>query len=229
MKRLYLTVEGQTEQTFAVDVLQPHLAPYNVMVVKPRLTGLHARRKGRVPTGGLFNTFSHALSDIRRWLKEDSSPDARFSMMVDMYSLPSDFPGYEEAMKLNDPHRQASHLEEALSVELADARFVPYVQVHEFEAIVLANPDSFLTWFDGIEKQVADLKNECEAFKTPEHINHGHETHPKARIRKHIEDYDENVDGPVLAEYVGLDVIKRKCPHFAEWLKTLERLDAGAG
>jgi hypothetical protein len=28
MKRLYLTVEGQTEQAFAVDVLQPHLAKF---------------------------------------------------------------------------------------------------------------------------------------------------------------------------------------------------------
>ncbi len=95
MKRLYLTVEGQTEQAFAVDVLQPHLRGFDVFVSRPRLTGPHGRRKGRIPGGGMFNRFQHALNDIRRWLKEDQSGDARFSMMVDLYSLPSDFPGYE--------------------------------------------------------------------------------------------------------------------------------------
>lgn len=229
MKRLYLTVEGQTEQAFAVDVLQPHLSSFDVLVVKPRLTGLYARRKGRIPSGGLLNTFGHSLGDIRRWLSEDKSADARFSMMVDLYSLPTDFLGFEDAMKLSDPHEQAVKLEESLASELDDPRFVPYLQVHEFEAILLANPDCFLEWFDEIDKQVASLKAEIEAFKTPEEINHGQHSHPKARIKKHIEDYHQNTDGPFLAGYVGVDVIKEKCPHFAQWLNTLEQLDTECG
>lgn len=229
MKRLYLTVEGQTEQAFAVDVLQPHLSQFNVMVVKPRLTGLHARRKGRIPTGGLLNTFVHSLGDIRRWMKEDQSPDARFSMMVDLYSLPTDFPGYDQAMTSFHPHEQAAKLEKAVASELGDSRFIPYLQVHEFEAIVLTNPDVFLDWFDRREKQVEKLRENCNLFETPEHINHGQHSHPKARIKKHIEDYDENVDGPVLAEYVGLDAIRDRCPHFASWIKMLEQLDSDVG
>ncbi len=63
MKRLYLTVEGQTEQAFAVDVLQPHLSACNVMVVKPRLTGLHASaRAGFRPAA--CSTRSHIHSEI---------------------------------------------------------------------------------------------------------------------------------------------------------------------
>ncbi len=229
MKRLCLTVEGHTEQTFAVDVLQPYLSRFNVMVVKPRLTGLHARRKGRIPTGGLLNTLEHSLADIGRWMREDRSSDARFSMMVDLYSLPTDCPGYKDAVRLADPHRRAAHLEKALANALTDPRFIPYLQVHEFEALVLANPDSFSEWFDAVDTQVAKLKAECKPFQTPEHINGGQLTHPKARIKKHIEDYDENVDGPALAQYVGLAAIKGKCPHFAEWLTKLEQLDAGGG
>lgn len=226
MKRLYLTVEGQTEQTFAVDVLQPHLAQFSVHVVKPRLTGLHSRRGGRVPTGGLLGTFRHSLADIRRWMREDHSKDARFSIMVDLYSLPGDFPGYAAAMELADPHAQAAQLEEALAAELGDHRFIPYLQVHEFESIVLADFDGFLTWFDQIDKQVERLRSECAVFETPEHINHGQNTHPKARIKSHIPDYDENVDGPILAEYAGVPNIKQRCPHFCQWVETLERLDS---
>ncbi len=226
MKRLYLTVEGQTEQAFAVDVLLPYLSKFNVMVTKPRLTGLHARRKGRIPTGGLLHTFVHTLRDIRRWIQEDKSPDARFSMMIDLYSLPSDFPGYDEAMKHSDPYDQVATLEESLTNELGDPRFIPYLQVHEFEAVVLADPNCFLEWFDNIERPIKKLKEECEEFDSPEKINHGRQTHPKARIQKYIEDYDENVDGPILAEYVGVERIKQRCPHFAAWIAILEQLDS---
>ncbi len=225
MKRLYLTVEGQTEQSFAVDVLRPYLAPFNVMVLNPRLTGLHKRRKGRIPTGGLLSTFSHSLEDIRRWMREDESSDARFSIMVDLYSLPGDFPGYAEAMKLADPFQQAEKLELELSNELNDSRFIPYVQVHEFEAIVLVDPDCFLELFEGVEKSVDRLRAECEKFETPEEINQGKNSHPKARIKKYIPDYQENVDGPLLAEYIGVAEIKKNCPHFAQWLTRLEQLD----
>jgi hypothetical protein len=195
------------------------------MVVKPRLTGLHARRKGRIPRGGLLNTFQHALGDIRRWLREDQSPGARFSMMVDLYSLPKDFPGYNEAMLLTDPHQQAEELEKTLGAELNDWRFIPYVQVYEFEALVLSKPEAFGAWFEDMQKHIEALATECQRFDTPEKIDDGQQTHPKARIKKHIEDYDENVDGPVLAADIGLETIRAKCPHFNQWLTILEQLD----
>jgi len=226
MKRLYLTVEGQTEQAFAVDVLQPHLAAFNVFVVKPRLTGLHARRGGRVPRGGLLNTFKHTLGDIGRWLREDQSGDARFSIMVDLYSLPHDFPDYDQAMTSSDPYHQAATLETALARQLNDDRFVPYLQLHEFEALLLSSPMKFGGWFENVEKQIKKLAIECQKFKSPEQIDHGQLTHPKARIKKYIADYDENVDGPALAADIGLDIIRAKCPHFGQWLTKLECLDS---
>lgn len=161
-------------------------------------------------------------------MREDRSEDARFSIMVDLYSLPADFPGYSAAMGVADPHVQALQLEEALAAELGDPRFVPYLQVHEFESIVLADFDGFLAWFDQVDKQVERLRQECATFETPEHINHGQNTHPKARIKLQIPDYDEDVDGPILAEYTGVLTIKQRCPHFCRWVETLERLDSGS-
>jgi hypothetical protein len=60
VKRLYLTVEGQTEAAFAEGVLKDHLAGFNVFLHAPRFTGLHGRRRGRIPGGGLLSTFGHA-------------------------------------------------------------------------------------------------------------------------------------------------------------------------
>ena len=75
MKRLYVTVEGQTEAAFATSVLTPHLANFGVFLRPPRFTGLLKRRRGRIPQGGMRNTFGHALADRRTWLAEDRSAD----------------------------------------------------------------------------------------------------------------------------------------------------------
>jgi hypothetical protein len=227
MKNLYLTVEGQTEETFARDVLQPHLAAFNVFLWPPRFAGPHGRRHGRIPQGGMFNTFRHALEDMRRWLKENHSADARFSMMVDLYHLPHDFPGYAEAMPRPDCYEQAVALEAPLAAELADPRFLPYLQVHEFEALLLAVPAQFADWFENRQQALAALAADCQGFETPERIDHGQHSHPKARIQRHYDDYDENVHGPLLAHAIGLPTLRQRCPHFHQWLTRLEQLDAG--
>ena len=66
---------------------------------------------------------------------------------------------------------------------------------------------------------------ECDRFASPELINHGQHTHPKARIKKYLVDYGEKADGPPLAQAIGLDRIRQKCPHFDQWLTKLENLD----
>lgn len=228
MKNLYLTVEGQTEEAFAHGVLQPHLTGFNVFVWPPRFTGPHGRRRGRIPRGGMFNTFRHALEDMRRWLKENGSPDARFSMMVDLYHLPQDVPGYAHAMEQPHCYRQAELIEAAIAAELADGRFIPYLQVHEFEALVLSDPTRVGECFEGGQRNAESLGAECRPFESPECIDHGQHTHPKARIRKHFQDYDENIHGPLVAEVIGLPMLRARCPHFGQWLTRLEQLDQGA-
>jgi hypothetical protein len=227
MRLLYLTVEGQTEAAFVHDVLREHLATFGVMVPAPRFTGPHGRRGGRIPRGGMFNTFRHVLEDMRRWMKENASPDARFSMMVDLYGLPPDCPGTAEAMTRPNGHDQAAIMEAALALHLDDRRFIPYLQVHEFEALVLAEPPRFTELFEHDLKGVESLIEECSPFKSPEEINHGQNSHPKARIQNCLPDYDSNIHGPLLAFDIGLQTIRDRCPHFNAWLMQLEQLDSG--
>jgi hypothetical protein len=229
MKRLYLTVEGQTEAAFATRVLAPHLFDFDVFLSRPRFTGLHRRRRGRIPQGGLLNTFGHALADMRTWLKEDQSPVARFSMMVDLYSLPDDFPGYAAGMAKQSGTEQANALQQSLATEVGDIRFIPYLQVHEYEALVLVDPRRIASIYDTIHSQLEALWQECSAYATPEDINHGLHSHPKYRIKQRVEEYDENIAGPLLAEDIGLATLRERCPHFGAWLTRLEQLDAGQG
>ena len=225
MKRLYLTVEGQTEAAFEINVLTPHLANFNVFLYPPRFTGLHRRRRGRIPQGGLLNTFTHAFADMQTWLKEDQSPDARFSMMVDLYSLPHDFPGFAAGMTMPTGQEKANALQQSLAQEMADARFVPYLQCHEFEALVLVDPPRIGILYDVPNAQMQALCEECAAFATAEDINFGQHSHPKYRIKQKVKGYDENVAGPLLTENIGLATLRLKCPHFEEWPTRLEGLD----
>jgi hypothetical protein len=226
MKRLYLTVEGQTEAAFAVSVLAPHLAAFNVFASRPRFTGLHRRRRGRIPQGGILNTFSHALADMQTWMKEDGSADARFSMMIDLYSLPSDFPGHAAGMAKQSGTEKAGALQRSLAAHIGDSRFIPYLQCHEFEALVLVDPRRIATVYDVANAPLNALCQECDRFDTPEEINLGQHSHPKYRIQAVAQEYDENVAGPLLAENIGLATLRERCPHFGEWLSRLEHLDS---
>ena len=223
MTRLYMTVEGQTEQAFATQILTPHLAAHDVFLTKPRLTGPISRRKGRIPGGGLAR-FEVALGDMKRWLKEDQSPDARFTMMIDLYRLPNDFPKYGEAGRLDDPCGRVQFLEDTLSETIGDDRFIPYLQLFEFEAIVLSKPEAFAGQFEDCRPQTAKLKKLCREFASPEQINDGPTTHPAARILALFPNYQKNLDGPQLAQDIGLPAIREECPHFHQWLAKLERL-----
>lgn len=97
--------------------------------------------------------------------------------------------------------------------------------MHEFEALLLAGLEKFTERFERSEKQIAMLLAECNQFASPELINDGHQTHPKARIKKYFADYGETADGPLLAQAIGLHQIRHKCPHFDQWVTTLENLD----
>lgn len=228
MKRLYLTVEGQTEEQFAMTLLRPHLANFSVFMYPPRFTGPHGRRGGRIPRGGLLHTFQHAMADMQRWLKEDKSADARFTMMVDLYGLPHDFPGYLEGISRPGGADQAVELERSLALAMADSRFIPYLQVHEFEALVLSDPRQIATIYNGAQANLNDLCNDCAKYRCAEDINHGQHSHPKCRIQQCVLAYDENVAGPLLTEAIGLETLRKNCPHFGAWLSRLEKLDADA-
>ena len=109
MKRLHITAEGQTEESFVNDTLKPHLASYGVYAdVRRVLTG---KKHGKLYRGGMTN-YAKAKNDIVRWLKEErGNGDVAFSTMFDLYALPEDFPGFAEAKRLNNPYQKVAAIE----------------------------------------------------------------------------------------------------------------------
>ena len=224
MKRLHITAEGQTEESFVNDTLKPHLASYGVYAdVRRVLTG---KKHGKLYRGGMIN-YAKAKNDIVRWLKEErGNGDVAFSTMFDLYALPEDFPGFAEAKRLNNPYQKVAAIEEAFARDIDDYRFIPYIQLHEFEALLFVNPQLFeIEYFDTPEA-IDELQKIAEKFANPELIDQGPETAPSKRIIKVLPDYENNKPavGSMIAHEIGIDELRKACAHFNEWLAKLEQL-----
>lgn len=225
MARLYLFAEGQTEQTFADTVLKPHLAKFGVYMHKPVLIA-HARKKGKIHRGG-GRTFLTMQNDIDRFLKQESGGDVFFTTMIDLYALHKEFPRSSEAEKLrNVPYERVKLLEEAWASTTGDQRFIPFVQLHEYEAYLFSDATQLSFFYDNADSQIAALKAISDAVSSPELINDGPHTAPSKRIIAQLPEYEDGKTtvGPQAAERIGLKTIRSTCPHFAEWLTSLENL-----
>ena len=220
--RLHITAEGQTEQKFTRKILAPHLAHFTVVVdARCVLTGKD-NRAAREYRGGLIS-YQKAKADILTWMKEDSHPECRFATMFDLYALPEDFPGYDKAGKQTNPYERVCILEEALAADIKDRRFIPYIQLHEFETLILADPKQLEWEYLEHDSQIHNLVVMVDG-RNPELINDGSETAPSKRILKEIPEYNKVTAGVLVVEQIGLNTLRSKCKHFSEWIEKLENL-----
>jgi hypothetical protein len=103
--------------------------------------------------------------------------------------------------------------------------FFPYLQLHEFEALLLTNLEAFEIEFPDPEYADALQNLRRDIGQTPpEEVNEGQETAPSKRILKHIPGYSKAVAGINLVGLIGLPALRERCPHFRAWLERLEKL-----
>ncbi|WRH65661.1 MAG: DUF4276 family protein [Planktothrix sp. GU0601_MAG3] len=222
MIRLHIIAEGQTEEEFINTILTDHLGYFNIS------TDVHCMTTKRTRTvvhrGGLVS-YEKAKKDIILWLKQDKHPEARFTTMFDLYALPNDFPEFEEAQKISDPYQKIKQLENALFEDINDSRFIPYIQLHEFEALILSDPIKLEERFPDYQSEVKQLVSLCQSFESPELINDGEQTAPSKRIIQAIPSYEgaKVSVAPLMAQKIGLETIRQKCPHFNQWIETIRK------
>lgn len=220
--RLYIVVEGQSEREFVDLLLKPHLAHRNIDV-RPRVVQTNRKLNKR---GGLLS-FEVLRRDLECLMREDHSPEVRFTTMIDLYGLPASFPGRDDAARQALPADRVATLEAAFQAALGDSRFSPYIQVHEFEALLYCDLVTLHQRIDGAKAALLALSKEVEGM-APEDINDGATTAPSKRLIKHVPSYEKlkvRVGAPAAAA-IGLSTLRAKCPHFDDWVAGLERLGA---
>lgn len=222
--RLHFVVEGQTEETFVRDILAPELGASNIFCDVHRITT--GRRKKVVYRGG-FVEYLHLRRDLEMWTRQDGATDSWFTTMVDFYKLPPTFPGFEESQNLRDPYRRVSLLESKFKEDIDYRRFIPYIQLHEFESLLFAEPSGFLTAFPDLDTEIAALEAVRNAVASPELIDEGPDTHPSKQVCRIIPRYTKTVSGPLIARHIGLPTLRRECQHFADWITTILACETG--
>lgn len=223
---LNILCEGQTEERFVGKVLKPYLKDKGI-VVKSRLLVTSRKKNAQ---GGILS-YAQVIRDLQTWMKEakDNSHEKNFfTTMFDWYRLPNDFPAWDEAKRQSDCYNSIERLEAAFGQNVNKENFVPYIQLHEFEALVFCGLDSLKEAYPGCDKEIEGLKKVlADNGNNPEKINNSLETAPSKRLKKALSkryNYDKIKSGTEITEETGIDALRKSCPHFNEWLGKIERL-----
>ena len=229
MSRLLVHVEGETEETFVNELLWPYLHDRGYSAVSARLLG-NARQRSR--RGGIKG-WAEVRKDILGHLKQDAG--RLVTTMVDYYGLPQTWPGRKAEGGIMFAQK-AKTVEDALLADIGQEmggafnadRFIPYVMMHEFEAMLFSDCERFGRGI-GREDLVPHLQAIRNDFASPEEIDDSPDTAPSKRIEHLMPNYQKPLMGNLAALEIGIDAICRECPHFGDWLERLERSLATSG
>ena len=217
MTRVSVIVEGPTERSFVEHILAPFLWPDDVYVTAIIL-GVPGHKGGRT-------NYPRVRKDVLRQLREDRG--AYCSTMFDFCGLGRGFPGTPPPPNLANVDT-VIHLERAMKDDIIahvpdlrpGVRFIPYLQLHEYEALLFSDPDALAT---GISQPdlAGQLWNIRRMFPTPEDIDDSPTDAPSKRILRLCRSYNKVLDGTRAAGAVGVPAMQQECPHFRDWLDRL--------
>ena len=214
MKRVIIICEGETEREFCKNVLAPHLMKHTIFIQAP----LIKRSMGGVVKWAILK------KEIETHLRE---PNVIVSTFIDYYGLYQkySFPNWLEGEKIADKTQRMDFLENAMKEDVADAvnhRFIPYLQLHEFEGLLFNNIQIF---YDQVPEAeligIEELKRTFADYDNPEMINNDRETSPSYRLKRIIKGYNKVLYGHYLAEAIGIGQIRAKSPRFNRWIESI--------
>ena len=210
MKTVIIICEGPTEEVFCSNLLSQYLQ--NSWRIEIRLLG--------------GNCNWQRIRDMaEKALKQQKN--ALVTTFFDYYGVKTKkFPNWKETVGINKANvRERIEILENGMLEEIDSnlryRFIPYVQLHEFEALLFNNIEVFDDMFEFEQYDRAELLNIFNEFPDPEMIDQGTETSPSHRLIKIIPAYRKVIQGNAIAEKIGIEQIRQKNKHFNDWIEQL--------
>ncbi len=156
VKQLNVFCEGQTEQGFCSQVLQPHLFPQGDGLIHTLAVGEkdHHHLYGL----GRRTKYQRVRKFILNTIKDCAGADVYFTTLFDLYGLPVDFPGKDEHVRNPaNPTLYVTALESAFGADIDHHRFIPYLQLHEYETILFSDAEAFGIAFEDCEDAIEHL------------------------------------------------------------------------
>lgn len=209
-KRLYIVVEGQTEEEFVKELLVPLFMQHGIYAY-PIVIHTSAGHKGG------FVNYQHLKNDVTRLLMSQGQ-DVIVTTFVDFFRCP-ELPDKEYWGNISNHLERVVQMENAMGKDIADWRFIPYIQLHEFEALLFSSVVGFTTYFD--KETVTYIQEIIDSYENPEDINSSPEGAPSKRLQRMIPGYDKVMFGNLIALEIGIKEILNKCPRFSNWIDRL--------
>ena len=217
MKRLFVVVEGDSEERFVRGTLRDHLPGLDPVAIKVETS---RGADGRIRHGG--GDWTKWCADIQRTLR--SPGDRIVTTMFDLYGLPKDFPERGTESRFANTSEYATALESAMAKAIGDKRFVPNLVRHEFETLVLAALSELERDLAPAERaRLAPLREALEEAG-PEEINCGNTTAPSKRLQQAKVNYGKLTRGVPAVHAAGIAKLCTACPRFRTWIRKLEKL-----
>lgn len=213
MKSIVISVEGDTEERFVKEILAPYFLSKDIFVQNP------------ISLGG-YKTYNKIRKEILALVNRTS---------VDLVTTLYDYYGLERInsfANLNFSNIRGCScvdkvkiIEEAFADNIDHPKFLPYIQLHEFEAFLFIDPvvtssNLFKCNTDSIHRTIATALNEAD--NNPEFINNDPSTAPSKRILGAYPRYNKVSDGTIICNELGITRIMEKCPRFKQWIISIE-------
>jgi hypothetical protein len=217
---IVVLVEGTTEKTFIADMVVPYLADKSVFMT-PIIVSKPGQKGGDVK-------FARVKNDIELHLKQRQ--DTYLTLFVDFYGIKKDWPGLQEAKHQTGPNNKANKINNATKEQVeslfgdhgANWRFIPYISMHEFEALLFSEPQILSELLHVPQAEVDEILSECGE---PENIDDSSTTAPSKRLERLDDRFKKTSTGITIAKAIGLPKIRESCPLFDGWLTTVENLE----
>jgi hypothetical protein len=209
MIRLCVICEGPTEAEFVKQVLYPHLLQIGILTRGSILQARSGSGKGGRVT----------VERVAEMIRNEYPDSDRITTFVDFY-------GFKDRLGRNRARLESDIMaatQTFIGKRFNDAYVLPYVQMHEFEALLFADVRHFaqiLGQFD--DAKLSALQEIRAAFDSPEHINDSFETAPSKRLERLFTRYKKPLYGSLIASKIGLGQIRAECKQFDKWLQHIE-------
>jgi hypothetical protein len=202
VKLVHILVEGSTEEKFVKEILAPHFSQRGVYLTPINLCGV--------------SKYSIVRREVKNLLKNNGVD--LVTTMLDYYGLHNDFPGKNSLNMQWDYLQKVGHLEKAFGEDIGDEKFLPYLQMHEFEALLFCDAEPFSRF----TKEYMKIQKIADDLGSPEQINDSPSTAPSKRIQELVPTYQKTLHGAILAQDIGLVKMREQCKHFDYWINKLE-------
>ena len=211
MTRLCIICEGQTELGFVKNLLVPHLQTFRIDAHPSLLKGRAGQRGG-----GNVSVLRLGKHISREYHNSDF-----ITTLVDYYGFKNANGRLKAQLEQDILNEAQTHIGQRFQAY----RVRPYVQMHEFEALLFSDISKFaLLSGNWNNKSQTRLQRIYNAFKTPEDINDSAQTAPSKRLDDIFPGYSKISDGLLIAEDIGLAKIRQACPLFKNWIDQFEKL-----